>query len=88
VTYQIQFSKGAAKQIKKLPADIKERIDKKILDLAIEPRPNGVKKLQGDDNSYRIRVGDYRIIYEIEDDILLVTVIKIKHRNEVYRDKS
>jgi mRNA interferase RelE/StbE len=88
VTYQIQFSNGAAKQIKKLPADIKERIDKKILDLAIEPRPNGVKKLQGDDNSYRIRVGDYRIIYEIEDDILLVTVIKIKHRNEVYRDKS
>lgn len=88
MTYQIQFSNGAAKQIKKLPADIKERIDKKILDLAIEPRPNGVKKLQGDDNSYRIRVGDYRIIYEIEDDILLVTVIKIKHRNEVYRDKS
>jgi mRNA interferase RelE/StbE len=88
VTYQIQFSKGAAKQIKKLPADIKERIDKKVLDLAIEPRPNGVKKLQCDDNSYRIRVGDYRIIYEIEDDILLVTVIKIKHRNEVYRDKS
>ncbi len=88
MTYQIQFSKGAAKQIKKLPADIKERIDKKILDLAIEPRPNSVKKLQGDDKSYRIRVGDYRIIYEIEDDILLVTVIKIKHRNEVYRDKS
>jgi mRNA interferase RelE/StbE len=88
VTYQIQFSKGATKQLKKLPADVKERIDTKIQDLAIEPRPDGVKKLQGDDTSYRIRVGDYRIIYEIEDDVLLITVIKVGHRNQAYKDKS
>ncbi|OUL25822.1 addiction module toxin RelE [Nostoc sp. T09] len=88
MTYQIRFSRGAIKQLKKLPTDIKERIDSKILNLAIEPRPIGVKKLQGDAHSYRIRVGDYRVIYEIEDDFLLVTVIKVGHRSDVYKDDS
>jgi mRNA interferase RelE/StbE len=88
VTYQIEFTKGVIKQLKKLPANIKERIEIKVQELAIEPRPNGVKKLQGDDNSYRVRVGDYRVIYEIQDDILLVTVIRVGHRSEVYKDES
>lgn len=56
--------------------------------MAIEPRPNGVKKLQCDDNSYRVRVGDYRVIYELDDDVLIVTVIKIGHRSEIYKDES
>jgi mRNA interferase RelE/StbE len=56
--------------------------------LVIEPRPNKVKKLQGDDDLYRIRVGDYRIVYEIKDDVLLVTLIRIKHRSEVYKNKN
>ncbi len=77
----------ALKQLKKLPKDIKERIDIKIQELATEPRPSGVKKLQ-DDDLYRIRVSDYRIIYQIYDDVLLVTVVKVKHRREVYRDES
>ncbi|KYC43622.1 hypothetical protein WA1_00145 [Scytonema hofmannii PCC 7110] len=59
------------KRYKKIPIDIKKQIDSKILDLAIEPRPNGVKKLQYE-NSYRIQVGDYRVIDEIEDNFLLV----------------
>ncbi|MBW4631757.1 MAG: type II toxin-antitoxin system RelE/ParE family toxin [Iphinoe sp. HA4291-MV1] len=88
MTYQIEFTKGVIKQLKKLPANIKERIEIKVQELAIEPRPNGVKKLQGDDNSYRVRVGDYRVIYEIQDDILLVTVIRVGHRSEVYKDES
>ncbi|GAA6617896.1 type II toxin-antitoxin system RelE family toxin [Scytonema sp. NUACC26] len=87
MSYQIKFSKSAIKQLNKLPIDIKERIDSKILDLAIEPRPNGVKKLQ-DENSYRIRVGDYRVIYEIEDNFLLVTVIRVGHRSKVYKNDS
>ncbi|WP_414625276.1 type II toxin-antitoxin system RelE family toxin [Calothrix sp. CCY 0018] len=53
----------------------------------MEPRPNEVKKLQ-DDDLYRIRVGDYRIVYQIDDDIVLVSVVKVKHRREVYRDES
>ncbi|OYD96773.1 type II toxin-antitoxin system mRNA interferase toxin, RelE/StbE family [Nostoc sp. 'Peltigera membranacea cyanobiont' 210A] len=86
--YEVKFSKGAKKQFRKLPLDIQERIQTKINDLAIEPRPNGVKKLQGDDNSYRVRVGDYRVIYELNDDVLIVTVIKIGHRSEIYKDGS
>ncbi|MGI8505138.1 MAG: type II toxin-antitoxin system RelE family toxin [Hassallia sp.] len=88
MTYTVEFSKGARKQFIKLPLDVQKRIQTKINDLAIEPRPNAVKKLQGDDNSYRIRVGEYRVVYEIEDDVLIVTIIKVKHRSQVYKDES
>jgi mRNA interferase RelE/StbE len=88
VSYEVKFSRGAKKQFRKLPIDVQQRIQTKINDLAIEPRPNGVKKLQGDDNSYRVRVGDYRVVYEIGDDVLIVTVIKIGHRSEIYKDES
>ncbi|WP_331001031.1 type II toxin-antitoxin system RelE/ParE family toxin [Nostoc commune] len=60
----------------------------KIDELAIEPRPNGVKKLQGGENTYRIRVGDYRVIYDIFDDVLLVNVIDVGHRSKVYKNES
>ncbi|MEH2416720.1 type II toxin-antitoxin system RelE family toxin [Nostoc sp.] len=88
MSYEVKFSKGAKKQFRKLPLDVQERIQTKINELAIEPRQNGVKKLQGDDNSYRVRVGDYRVIYELDDDVLIVTVIKIGHRSEIYKDES
>ena len=88
MTYSVDFSKVARKQFNKLPSDVQERIETKINNLAIEPRPNGVKKIQGEENSYRIRVGDYRVVYEIFDDILLVTVIRVKHRSQVYQDNS
>ncbi|ODH01208.1 addiction module toxin RelE [Nostoc sp. KVJ20] len=88
MSYEVKFSKGAKKQFRKLPLDVQQRIQTKINDLAIEPRPNGVKKLQGDDNSYRLRVGDYRVIYEVVDDVLIVTVIKIGHRSNIYKDES
>jgi mRNA interferase RelE/StbE len=88
VSYEVNFSKRAKKQFNKLPLDVQERIQTKINDLTIEPRPNGVKKLQGDDNSYRVRVGDYRVIYEVDDDVLIVTVIKIGNRGEIYKDES
>jgi mRNA interferase RelE/StbE len=57
----------------------------KIDDLANDPRPPGVKKLSAEEELYRIRVGNYRIIYAIQDDILLVTVVKVGDRKEVYR---
>ncbi|MEH2177316.1 type II toxin-antitoxin system RelE family toxin [Nostoc sp.] len=88
MSYEVKFSRGAKKQFRKLPIDVQQRIQTKINDLAIEPRPNGVKKLQADDNSYRIRVGDYRVVYEIDDDVLIVTVIKIGHRSEIYKDEN
>ncbi|MDB9316113.1 MULTISPECIES: type II toxin-antitoxin system RelE family toxin [Cyanophyceae] len=87
MTYKIEFTKGAVKELKKLPPDIRERIELKIQDLAVNPRPDGVKKLQSELSLYRIRVGDYRVIYQIQDDILLVTIVKAKHRREIYRQQ-
>ncbi|MDZ8184632.1 MAG: type II toxin-antitoxin system RelE/ParE family toxin [Nostoc sp. ChiSLP02] len=88
MSYEVKFSNSAKKQFRKLPLDVQQRIQTKINDLAIEPRPNGIKKLQGDDNSYRIRVGDYRIVYEIYDDVLIITVIKVGHRSDIYKNES
>jgi mRNA interferase RelE/StbE len=85
VSYEVEFSRGAKKQFRKLPIDVQQRIQTKINELAIEPRPNGVKKLQGDDNSYRVRVGDYRVVYELDDDVLIITVIKVGHRSDIYK---
>lgn len=85
--YKIEFSNAAFKQLKKLPIKVRTRIQTKIDDLADNPRPNGVVKLEDSDNGYRIRVGSYRVIYDIFDDVLLVSVVKVGHRKEVYRDE-
>ncbi|MGJ5633562.1 type II toxin-antitoxin system RelE family toxin [Nostoc sp. CALU 1950] len=88
MTYEIKFTKGARKMFKKLSQELQDRIQPKIDELAIEPRPNGVKKLQGGENTYRIRVGDYRVIYDIFDDVLLVNVIDVGHRSKVYKNEN
>jgi mRNA interferase RelE/StbE len=82
--YQIQFSKSAEKEIEKLSANIVEKIIAAIQTLTHNPRPNGYKKLRGFRDLYRIRVGDYRIIYRIEDNILIIEVLKVGHRRYVY----
>ncbi|BDA66331.1 addiction module antitoxin [Calothrix sp. PCC 7716] len=87
MSYDVKFSKGASKQFKKLSPELQERIQIKIDELADNPRPNGVVKLVNGENRYRIRVGDYRVLYIIFDDVLLVTVVKVGHRREVYRDE-
>lgn len=88
MSYKVEILKGALKQLKKLSSEVQERIQVKIDDLSTEPRPSGVKKLKGKENTYRIRVGDYRILYDIFDDVLLVTVVEIGHRSNVYKDES
>lgn len=88
MTYEIKFTKGARKMFSKLSDDLQDRIQLQIDDLAIEPRPNGVKKLKGEENAYRIRVGDYRVIYNIFDNVLVVKVVEVGHRSEIYKDKS
>jgi len=85
MTYQVEFTKRANKQFQALPDQIKRRMEPKIDALAQEPRPSGVVKLSGEDNAYRIRVGDYRVVYAIEDDRLLVLVFRVDHRRDVYR---
>lgn len=85
MTYRIEFVKQAAKQLKSLPTEEQQKIKIKIDALANNPRPDGVVKLAGEDALYRIRVGNYRVIYFIQDNQLLVIVLKIGHRRDVYQ---
>jgi mRNA interferase RelE/StbE len=84
-SYKVVISKSAEKEISKLPVKEILKIRETILDLADNPRPYGVKKLEGFDDFYRIKKGNYRIIYTIEDDILTVEVLKVGNRKDVYK---
>jgi mRNA interferase RelE/StbE len=85
VAYRILFTSISERQLNRLPHQEQARIIPKINTLAQSPRPSGVKKLKGVKDLYRIRVGDYRIIYEIQDIGLVVLVVKIGNRSDVYR---
>jgi mRNA interferase RelE/StbE len=85
MTYRIEFVNQAAKQFRTLPVQIQEQLKTKIDALSTNPRSYGVTKLAGEDDLYRIRSGDYRIIYNIQDRQLLILVVKIGHRRNVYR---
>jgi len=84
--WRVIIHRKAEKIIKRLDGDILERIRRAIRGLTYEPRPSGVKKLVGYENLHRIRVGDWRIIYAIEDDKLIVLVLEISPRGAAYRD--
>lgn len=83
--YQIQFSAAAAKELKKLPKEVQLRLGKKILLLSDDPRPPGIKALQGQADILRLRIGDYRVIYQVNDENTLIRILKIGHRREIYR---
>lgn len=85
MSYQVEFSKRATKQFKAISLEIQLRLRPKIDALADEPRPSGVVKLSGEADLYRIRVGDYRVVYQVEDENLIVLIIKLGHRSEIYR---
>ena len=83
--YQLEIAPSALKQLSSLPRKIQERIVAGIDVLRFEPRPHGVKKLSGVDDLYRIRVGNYRVVYTIRDDRLSVIVLRIANRKDAYR---
>lgn len=85
MAYAIQFTPAAARQLEKLATPIRRRISAAIDGLVDQPRPHGVTKLAGSDDLYRIRVGDYRIVYQIHDRQLVVVIVTIGHRSDVYR---
>jgi mRNA interferase RelE/StbE len=84
MTYRIEISRRAAKEVTSLDKPLRRKILGAIDALSGNPRPGGCRKLAGQD-AWRIRIGDYRVIYEIHDQVLLVLVIDIGHRLEIYR---
>jgi mRNA interferase RelE/StbE len=83
-SYEILIRRSAEKEIRDLPIGARARVVDRIRALADEPRPTGCEKLSGRD-AYRIRVGEYRVIYTVEDRILVVEVVRVAHRKEAYR---
>ena len=83
--YRIEFKKSAAKALKKIPKSDQKRVAERIDSLSEKLPDPATTKMKGDIPFHRIRVGDYRIIYETHGDILLIVVLKIGHRKEVYR---
>ena len=83
-SYSLLLKKSAERELRKTPKADLLRITQRIKELAAIPRPSGNEKLAGQ-NSYRIRQGDYRVVYTVDDDQRLIEIIKIGHRREVYR---
>lgn len=81
----IQIDEDALAQLGKLPRNLRVRIDAKIRALADDPHPPGSRRLSGQDGLYRLRIGDYRVVYAILDQRLLVIVLRVASRSQVYR---
>ena len=84
--YSVIIERPALKALAAIPDKDAKKITKAIDELAENSRPNGVKKLKGKGEFYRIKVGNYRVIYEINDGELVIVVVEIGHRKEVYKD--
>lgn len=88
MAYEITLSRSADKEIFKLPISVQQRVENAIDSLHIQPRPSGVVKLKGEKDLYRIQVGNYRIIYSIDDDRGIIDIGYVRHRREVYRRRK
>lgn len=84
-SYQIEWKNSAYKELQKLPRQMIPKIVSAIGDLSDNPYPQGVKKLVGSEHSYRIRFGDYRVIYEVIENKLIIEIVRVRHRKDVYK---
>jgi len=84
-SYKIEWKNSAYKELQKLPRPIIPRVVAAVSDLAADPFPHGVKKLVGSEFSYRIRIGEYRVVYEVFESRLLIEIVRVRHRKDVYR---
>ncbi len=87
MAYTIRIARDARKELEPLPQHLAERVLEKILALAENPRPAGCTKLKGHARRWRLRVGDYRVLYDLEEAAGVVEVLHIRHRREAYRDQ-
>ena len=83
--FNVEFVASAAKEFRSLSADLKHRVGLTVDSLSNNPFPVGIQKLQGHRRLYRVRVGQYRVVYEIDEQRKLVLVTRVRHRREVYR---
>ena len=83
--YAITFARSARRELETFDASIVRRVISKIDGLAQDPRPSGSRKLQGEQDLWRIRIGDYRVVYSIDDRQRIVDIVRIRHRREAYR---
>lgn len=84
-SYKIKWKKSAYKELRNIPDKHIPKIIDSVEKLSVNPFPSGVKKLSGSEKTFRIRVGDYRIIYEIEQQKLIIQIIRVRHRKDVYK---
>lgn len=83
--YEVLIERTAERDLKSLPTTLFDRIIARIKALADVPRPSGCHKLAGSKNDWRIRIGDYRVLYEIDDSSKRIRIFRVRHRREVYR---
>jgi mRNA interferase RelE/StbE len=85
LAYEVRLKPSAERALRRLPAQLRSRIGGRLDALAGNPRPSGCEKLSGVDDLYRVRVGDYCVVYQVADEVLVVLVVTIGHRGDVYR---
>lgn len=85
MSFTLRFEKRVLKDLDRIPKSDLTRIDKTILSLAVQPHPVGAKKLVGEGNLFRVRQGDYRIVYAVDHKANVVSIVGVRHRKDVYR---
>jgi len=85
--YELVIKPSAEKALDRFPKAVRQRLVVAMRELRNEARPLGAVKLQGEEDTYRLRVGNYRIVYEIHDDVLLILVLRVAHRKDAYRGR-
>ena len=85
MTYRVDVAPAAVRQLRTLDPVARRRVQAAVELLSSEPRPAGAKRLVGGDGEWRVRTGDYRIVYEIDDQVLIVLVVALGHRRDIYR---
>lgn len=84
-TYQIEWKRSALRELKRIDRQVVPHIVTAVESLSSRPLPDGVRKLQGSQRTYRLRVGTYRVIYELIESRLLVEIVRVRHRKDAYR---
>ena len=83
--YQIEWKRSAVKELRRLPKEVIKRVMAAVEGLAFDPVPPGVVKLHGTDHTFRLRVGEYRVVYIVEEAALRIEIVRVRHRSDVYR---